>query len=684
MREIPKEIIEEVEKLREEIEYHNYRYYVLNDPVITDEEFDKLMKRLIELEKKYPELVTPDSPTQRVGGRVLEGFKTERHTVPMLSLDNTYSEEEILEFDKRIRKTLQEAEVEYVAELKIDGVSIALRYEEGRFKMALTRGDGLEGEDVSENVKTVRSVPLRLRKPLTVEVRGEIYMPVDEFRRINEERQEEGLPLFANPRNAAAGTLRQLDTLEVASRKLDSFIYYVVEPEKYGLKSQWEALEFLKELGFKVNPHSRLCRNIQEVVDYWNEWKERKKELDYWVDGVVVKVNRFDFQRVLGETSKAPRWAIAFKFPAEQARTRVIDVTIQVGRTGVLTPVAELEPVQLAGTVVKRASLHNFDYIKEKDIRIGDHVFVEKAGGIIPQIVKSIPELRTGVEREIEPPESCPVCGGKVGKLSPEEVAIRCLNPHCPAKLKRALKTFVSRDALDVEGLGEKFIEKLVDSGLVKDIADIFYLTPFELAQLGPGVGQRTIAKLLQEIEEAKSRPLYKLIAGLGIPMVGQKIAKTLAEHFGSLDALANASYETLQDIEGIGPEVARSIVEYFRNPKTREILEKLKKAGVKTEEKVTKYDVLRGLTFAVTGTLRRFTREEILEFLEKMGAKVVDNVSRNVDYLIVGENPGSKLEKAKALRVKTMSEEEFLHFLKDRAEKKGYDFEELMRSWKR
>lgn len=684
MREIPKEIIEEVEKLREEIEYHNYRYYVLNDPVITDEEFDKLMKRLIELEKKYPELVTPDSPTQRVGGRVLEGFKTERHTVPMLSLDNTYSEEEILEFDKRIRKTLQEAEVEYVAELKIDGVSIALRYEEGRFKMALTRGDGLEGEDVSENVKTVRSVPLRLRKPLTVEVRGEIYMPVDEFRRINEERQEEGLPLFANPRNAAAGTLRQLDTSEVASRKLDSFVYYVVEPEKYGLKSQWEALEFLKELGFKVNPHSRLCRNIQEVIDYWNEWKERKKELDYWVDGVVVKVNRFDFQRVLGETSKAPRWAIAFKFPAEQARTRVIDVTIQVGRTGVLTPVAELEPVQLAGTVVKRASLHNFDYIKEKDIRIGDHVFVEKAGGIIPQIVKSIPELRTGVEREIKPPESCPVCGGKVGKLSPEEVAIRCLNPHCPAKLKRALKTFVSRDALDVEGLGEKFIEKLVDSGLVKDIADIFYLTPFELAQLGPGVGQRTIAKLLQEIEEAKSRPLYKLITGLGIPMVGQKIAKTLAEHFGSLDALANASYETLQDIEGIGPEVARSIVEYFRNPKTREILEKLKKAGVKTEEKVTKYDVLRGLTFAVTGTLRRFTREEILEFLEKMGAKVVDNVSRNVDYLIVGENPGSKLEKAKALRVKTMSEEEFLHFLKDRAEKKGYDFEELMRSWKR
>ncbi|PLV58782.1 NAD-dependent DNA ligase LigA [Thermotoga sp. KOL6] len=683
MRQIPKEIIEEVERLREEIEYHNYRYYVLNDPVITDEEYDKLMRRLVELEKMYPELVTPDSPTQRVGGKVLEGFKTVKHTVPMLSLDNTYDEEEIMDFDRRVKKTLQESEVEYVAELKIDGVSIALRYEDGRFVLGATRGDGVEGEDVSENVKTVRSIPLRLRKPVTIEVRGEIYMPVDEFKRINDEREEEGLPPFANPRNAAAGTLRQLDTSLVASRRLDSFIYYVVHPEEYGLKTQWEALQFLKEIGFKVNPHSKLCKNVQEVIAYWKEWKERKRELDYWVDGIVVKVNRFDFQRILGETSKAPRWAIAFKFPAEQARTRVLDVTIQVGRTGVLTPVAELEPVQLAGTMVKRASLHNFEYIKEKDIRIGDYVFIEKAGGIIPQIVKPIPELRTGNEKEIKPPEKCPVCGGKVGKLNPDEVALRCLNPHCPAKLKRALRTFVSREALDIEGLGEKLIDKLVDAGLVKDIADIFYLTPFDLAQLGPGIGQRTIAKLLQEIEEAKRRPLHKLITGLGIPMVGQKTAKILAERFRSLEAIANASYEVLVDIPGVGPEIAKSIVEYFRNPKTKEIIEKLKRAGVKLEERIVKYDVLKGLTFAVTGTLKNFTREEIIEFLEKLGAKVVNSVSRNTDYLIVGENPGSKYEKAKTLKVKMMSEEEFLEFVKKRAGMKGYDFEEIMRSWK-
>lgn len=344
---------------------------------------------------------------------------------------------------------------------------------------------------------------------------------------------------------------------------------------------------------------------------------------------------------------------------------------------------AELEPVQLAGTIVKRASLHNFEYIREKDIRIGDYVFVEKAGGIIPQIVKSIPELRTGSEKEIKPPQSCPVCGGKVGKLSPDEVAIRCLNPHCPAKLKRALRTFVSREALDIEGLGEKIIDRLVDSGLVKDIADIFYLTPFDLAQLGPGIGQRTIAKILQEIEEAKKRPLHKLITGLGIPMVGQKTAKILAEHFKSLEAIAEASYETLKDIPGIGPEIARSIVEYFRNPKTREIIEKLKKAGVKLEEKTVKYDVLKGLTFAVTGTLKNFTREEIIEFLERLGARVVNSVSKNTDYLIVGENPGSKYEKAKALKVKTMSEEEFLRFVENRAKLKGYNFDEIMRGWK-
>ena len=684
MKNIPKSVIEEVEKLREEIEYHNYRYYVLNDPVITDEEFDKLMKRLIELERKYPELVTPDSPTQRIGGKVLEGFKTVKHSQPMYSLDNTYSEEDIREFDRRIKKTLMIPTVEYVVELKIDGVSIALRYEKGRLILGATRGDGNEGEDITENVKTVRSIPLRLRKPLTLEVRGEIYMSVEEFKRINEERQEEGLPLFANPRNAAAGTLRQLDTKIVASRRLDSFMYYLVDPEKHGVKNQWEALQFLKEAGFKVNPHSKLCKNIDEVIDYWKEWVEKRKELDYWVDGIVVKVNDFEYQKILGATAKAPRWAIAFKFPAEQARTKILDVTVQVGRTGVLTPVAELKPVQLAGTVVKRASLHNFDYIKEKDIRIGDIVFIEKAGGIIPQVVKPILELRTGEEREINPPSKCPVCGGKVGKLRPEEIAIRCLNPHCPAKLKRALETFVSREAMDIEGLGEKLIERLVDTGLIKDIADIFYLTPFDLAQLGSGIGQRTIAKLLSEIEEAKKRPLHKLITGLGIPMVGTKTAKILAENFDSLEELSNATIERLKKIEGIGEEVARSIMEYFRNPKTNEIIEKLKKAGVNMKSEIKKFNILKGLNFVITGSLRNFSREQIKEFIEILGGRVSESVSRKTDYLIVGENPGSKYEKAKKYKVRTISEEEFLEMVEERTKKKNIDLKDLIEKLKK
>ena len=672
MKKIPREIMDEIEKLREEIEYHNYRYYVLADPVISDEEYDRLMRRLIQLEKKYPELITPDSPTQRVGGKVLEGFKKVKHSTPMLSLDNTYDENEIMEFDERVRRGLAGEKVEYVSELKIDGISVALRYEEGKFRMAITRGDGTEGEDVSENVKLIRSVPLRLRKPLTLEVRGEIYMPVEEFKRINEEREEQGLPPFANPRNATAGTIRQLDTSVVAKRNLDTFIYYLVSPLNYGVKTQWEALLFLKEVGFKTNPHSKLCKSIDEVIDYWKIWTEKRHELDYWVDGVVVKVNSFRHQERLGATAKSPRWAIAFKFPAEQVRTKLLDVTFQVGRTGVITPVAELEPIQLAGTIVKRASLHNFDYIKEKDIRIGDYVFVEKAGGIIPQVVKVITELRNGSEKEIEPPRKCPVCGGPIGKLDPSEVALRCLNPHCPAKLKKALETFVSRDAMNIEGMGEKLIERMVDSGIVKDIADIYYLTPFDFAQLGSGIGQRTIAKLLKEIEESKKRPLEKLIAGLGIPHVGTKMAKILAENFESLEDLENASLERLMEIEGIGEEVARSIIEYFRNEKTKEIIEKLKKAGVNMRSSTVKGKALRGLKFVVTGELDRWSRKEIEEFIENLGGKVSSSVSKKTDYVIVGRNPGSKFQKAQKLGVKVLNEEEFIKLVEERAEKTG------------
>lgn len=663
MSQVPEEVRKRVEQLREEIEYHNYRYYVLADPVITDEEFDRLMHELIELERKYPELITPDSPTQRVGEKFLDEFRSVPHTEPMLSLDNTYSEEEIKEFDERIKRLLESREVFYVAELKIDGVSVSLRYVDGKFVQGLSRGDGTRGDDISENLKRVRSIPLRLRKPVTVEVRGEVYMPTDVFERLNEERQRRGEPLFANPRNAAAGTLRQLDTRITSERHLDSFIYYVVRPEEHGLKTQWEALNWLKEAGFKVNPYSKLCGSIEEVIDYWREWTRKKSELPYWVDGVVVKVNDFEQQRTLGTTAKAPRWAIAFKFPADRARTKILGVTVQVGRTGTLTPVAELEPVQLSGTIVKRASLHNFDYIEEKDIRIGDWVYIEKAGGIIPQVVSVIESSRTGEEKKIQPPDACPVCGGKVGKAEVGEVALKCLNPHCPAKLKRALETLASRNALDIKGLGEKLIDRLVDSGLVKDIADIFYLTPFDLSQLGSGVGQKTIANLLSEIEKAKRAPLHRLITALGIPMVGEKTAHVLAQTFKSLKKLASAELEELMQIPGVGEEIARSIVEYFSNEKTKEIIAKLERAGVKLEEeqKVEVSNTLKGLTFAVTGVLKNFTRNEIEEFIISHGGKVTESVSKNTDYLIVGENPGSKLSKAQQLGVKILSEEEFL-----------------------
>ncbi|QIV78014.1 NAD-dependent DNA ligase LigA [Fervidobacterium pennivorans] len=667
---VPEKIREEVERLRREIEYHNYRYYVLASPVITDEEYDKLMQRLIELEEKYPELRTPDSPTQRVGGQPIEGFETVEHSEPMLSLDNTYNEAEILNFHERVRKTV--GDVEYVAELKIDGVSIALRYENGLLVRAITRGDGIKGDDVTANVKTVKSIPLRLPEPLTIEVRGEIFMPVSYFEEYNQQREEEGLTPFANPRNATAGTLHLLDPAEVAKRNLDSFMYYIVKPQQYGLKTQWEALEFLKKLHFKVNPHSKLCKSIEEVIEYWRNWSKERSKLEYWVDGVVVKVNDFAKQNELGWTAKSPRWAIAFKFPAQQARTKIIGITYQVGRTGVITPVAEFEPVELEGTIIKRASLHNFDYIKEKDIRIGDYVLIEKAGGIIPQVVHVVKDLRTGQEQPVTVPDECPVCGGPVGKESKEYVAYKCLNPHCPAKLKRHLEVFVSRQALDIQGLGPKIISKLVDAGLVKDIADIFYLTIFDLAQIS-GLGPKMIANILSEIERAKSVSLERLIVGLGIPGVGEKTAKILARKFRSLEELANASIADLLLVEGIGEDTAKSIYDYFKLPKTKEIIEKLKKAGVNMKSNIeVKEDVLSGLTFCVTGTLKNFSREEIKRYIESLGGHYTDNVSRKTDYLIVGENPGSKLQKAQKFGVKTLTEDEFLQLVEERKKKKG------------
>ncbi|MFN6991331.1 MAG: NAD-dependent DNA ligase LigA, partial [Fervidobacterium sp.] len=639
--------------------------YVLADPVISDEEYDKLMKRLIELEEKYPELKTADSPTSRVGEQPIEGFETVEHSEPMLSLDNTYNEEEIINFHERVEKLV--GQVEYVAELKIDGVSIALRYEKGVLKKAITRGDGEKGDDVTVNVKTIKSIPLVLPEPLDIEVRGEIYMPINYFEELNQKREEEGQLTFANPRNATAGTLHLLDPREVAERKLDSFIYYLVKPQQFNVETQWEALEFLKKLHFKVNPHSILCHNINEVIDYWRTWIKKRSELEYWVDGVVVKVNDFRKQNELGWTSKSPRWAIAFKFPAQQVRTKVINVAYQVGRLGNITPVAEFEPVELEGTIVKRASLHNFDYIKENDIRIGDYVFIEKAGGIIPQISQVIKDLRKGDEKIITPPEKCPVCNGPVGKESGEYVAYKCLNPHCPAKLKRHLEVFVSRQSLNIQGLGPKIISKLVDSRLLEDIADIFYLDVFKLSQIS-GLGPKMISNILNEIEKAKKTSLERLLVGLGIPGVGEKTAKVLAKKFNTLDALLRADVNELLEVEGIGEDTARNVVEYFKNEKTREVIKKLKEAHVSVESLETKVqNILNGLTFCITGTLSSMTREEMKRLIENYGGHFTDSVSKKTDYLICGENPGSKLEKARKFGIKILNEEEFFNILSEK-----------------
>lgn len=670
-REIPKEIVEEVERLRKEIAYHDYRYYILNDPVISDAEYDALMLRLKELEMKYPQLITPDSPTQRVGGAPAPEFKKFTHKEPMLSLDNAFSKEELIAFDQRLKRWSGKSEIEYVAEHKIDGVSVSLIYEDGVFVIGATRGDGITGEDVTSNLRTIKTVPLRLIKevPGRLEVRGEVFMTKEEFARINAEREEAGLPLFANPRNAAAGSLRQLDPKVTASRALDIYVYYLIEPEKWGVYTQWDALNFLRELGFKVNPYSRLCKDIEEVWRYCEEWEKKKGELSYAVDGVVLKVNRMELWKELGATSKSPRWAIAFKFPPEEATTKVLDIVVNVGRTGILTPVAVLEPVHLGGTIVKRASLHNEDEVRRKDVRIGDWVIVRKAGEIIPEVVKVITDRRTGEEREFKMPDRCPVCGASV--VRPEgEVAYRCIGINCPAQLKERIRHFASRDAMDIRGLGPAIIEQLVEKKFVKDIADLYYLTYDHLLSL-ERMGPKSASNLIKAISLSKSRPLANLIFGLGIRYVGKVVAKLLADRFGTMDKLMRASYSELLEVEGVGEKVASSVVKFFREPQTLELIEKLRKAGVnlgreREEVREIKENFFKGKTVVFTGELKSFTRSEASELIESLGAQVVDSVSKKVDLLVVGENPGSKYEKALSLGIPIIREDEFLKRLKE------------------
>jgi len=654
-----------IEELRKEIDRHAHKYYVLDDPEISDVEYDLLMEELTELEDQYPELKTPDSPTVRVGLRPIDSFKEVVHEHRLFSLDNTYSAEEVIQFDKRIREALNVDSVQYVCELKIDGLSISLKYEDGLLLRGATRGNGFVGEDVTENIKAIKSIPLRLRKNLSIELRGEGYLPKDVFNELNKVRAESNLQLFANPRNAAAGTLRQLDPREVSKRKLSAFFYQIVEPEKFGLKSQSEQLEFLRTIGLKVEPNFEVADGTEDVIEFWKKWSGLKSSLNYAVDGTVVKVEDLHLQQELGYTTKAPRWAIAFKFPAEQATTKLTGVTLGVGRLGTITPVAELEPVQLAGTTVKRASMHNFDFVREKDIRIFDTVIVEKAGEIIPQIVKSIPDKRTGEEQRIYPPSQCPVCGGQVGKERMEDVALKCLNPACPAKLSRRIQFFCSRDGMDIEGLGEKLVERIVEAGLVKRPSDLYKLSEDDLLDLGEGIGEKTAAKIIEAIEKSRKNPLFKLITGLGIPGVGSKLARDLSNYFGSLQAVISASEKELKEVSGIGEQLASDIRNYLSSADVREEIEELMKYVNTQEESVAGAKPLRGLKFVVTGTLTNYSRKEIQEKIIELGGEVVSSVSKNTDYVLVGENPGSKEGKARSLGIKIIGEKEFEEMVK-------------------
>jgi DNA ligase (NAD+) len=649
-----------IKDLRDEIKYHEKKYYVDNEPQISDYEFDRLVKELGRLEGRFPELVTPESPTQRIGEKPVEGFPTVRHKLPMLSMDNVYSVEELEEFDQRVRKLLPGRQIEYVAELKIDGLGISILYRGGKYVQAVTRGDGVQGDDVTASVKTIKSLPLVIPDAREVEVRGEIYLPFESFQKINREREAKEEALFANPRNAASGSIRLLDPKEVASRKLDVFLYSIYI-EGAELASQWENLQTIKKLGFKINPHSRLCRTLVEVVDFWGEWTEKRDSLDYDADGVVIKVNSTGQRQALGVTSKFPRWAISFKFPARQATTRLNGIVVQVGRTGALTPVAELEPVRLSGITISRATLHNEDEIKRKDIRIGDYVLIERSGDVIPKIVGPMKERRTGREKIFVMPTRCPVCHSEAFRPEGEAIA-RCTNPSCPAKLRESLLHFAARRAMTIEGLGEALVDQLLEKKLVRSIPDIYALKYDDLVDL-ERMGPKSSENLLDEIQKSKSNDIARLIFALGIRHVGERLAQMLAAHFRGIDMLAAAGVEELTAVEDVGPVVAESIAFFFKQPENRDLLRKLKAAGLNFAAKKggAKGDQpLAGKTFVLTGGLDRFSRDEGKDAIERRGGTVTDSVSKKTTYLVVGKEPGSKLARAQKLGITILNEKEF------------------------
>jgi DNA ligase (NAD+) len=660
-----REQAERAARLREEIEYHNYRYYVLDDPEISDAAYDSLLKELEGLEERFPELKTSNSPTQRVGSAPLEEFGQVPHTIPMLSLANAMEEEAVIEFDQRVKRFLKtDAEIEYVVEPKMDGVAIELIYEQGELVVGSTRGDGYIGENVTKNLRTIKTIPLHLNErkeaaPARLEVRGEVYMEVSDFKTLNKRQERLGETLFANPRNAAAGSLRQLYSTVTAQRPLKIFCYGVGEVRGKTFGSQWEVLQTLPVWGLRTNPLVLRCRNIREAIDYYRKINAQREEHPYEMDGVVIKVDSFVLQRRLGEVSRSPRWAVAYKFPAKEETTKILDIKVQVGRTGTLTPVAEMEPVKIGGVEVKRATLHNQDEVDKKDIRIGDTVVVRRAGDVIPEVVKVIISKRSGAERRFVMPASCPVCGSDVVRL-PGEAAHRCVGISCSAQLKGRIRHFASKRAMDIDGLGIKLIEQLVGKDLVKDVADLYYLTKDDLAQL-ERMAEKSAENLIKALAKSKNPTLARFLYALGMRHVGEHVSRVLAHELLTLDRFYQISVEELEDISGIGPEVAQSIYGFFRDKKNREVIKRLYRAGVTiADASVTSKAPLKGKVFLFTGALEGMTRDEAKDLVLALGGEVSASASKGVTYVVEGREPGSKYAKAKELGLTIIDEDEF------------------------
>jgi DNA ligase (NAD+) len=649
-----------IEKLRKEIREHEHRYYVLAEPTVSDYEFDQMMRELQRLEQEHPELITPDSPSQRVGGEPAKEFPSHTFSQPMMSLENAYSEDELRDWHRRVTQLAGREDVDYVAELKIDGLSVALLYEDGLLNKGVTRGDGRTGEVVTGNVRTIRSIPLRVHQKVSVEIRGEVFLSLKAFRQLNDQREQAGEPRFANPRNAAAGSLRQLDPGIATKRPLDYYGYWI-HPTK---PLQSENLKWITDLGLKVNPHRKLCHSLQEVIDFYKHWEERRDDLDYEIDGVVVKVNSIDLQAKLGSTSKSPRWAIAVKFPARQATTRLLNIRIQVGRTGALTPVAELEPVQLGGTTIRNATLHNEDEIGRLGLAINDRVLLERGGDVIPKVVSVVEQASDRIPFEM--PTHCPVCGSEVFREEGEAVR-RCLSQTCPAKLKESLLHWASRRAMKIDGLGERLVDQLVAKDLVHDVSDLYHLKQDQLEDL-ERMGPKSAENLKKEIDASRSLEFWRLLFGIGIRHVGERTAQILARHFGSIERLEQASQDELERVYEVGPKLAESIYLFLHQPENIELIERLRKAGLPMEAEAVEEragaQIFAGKTFVLTGTLESMTREEATALIEARGGRVSSSVSKKTSYVVAGSEAGSKLEKAQKLGVDILSEQQFAAML--------------------